>query len=168
MILLSCLFLLSISTDNKYLSQVIEEKKEEIEEIIPFIPEKEKELGTLTIPKINVIEKFYSQDSSQNTIEKHVSILYPSTFPSILILAAHSGSGNVAYFKDLNQLSINDEIYLTYENNNYQYIVENIWEEDKTGFIHIKRDNKNQLILTTCSPNHKDKQIIVNCTIKES
>lgn len=40
-----------------------------------------------------------------------------------------------------------------------------VWEEDKTGYIHVSKSNKKQLVLTTCSPNNTNKQLIVNSTL---
>ncbi len=135
------------------------------------IPKKE-EIDSVIIPKINLNQRLFPIDSPENTIEKSVAILKESTMPnqenSILILAAHSGTGGVAFFKELDKLEINDEIIIKYHNNTYIYQVKDIWEEKKNGFININKENKKQLILTTCSPNKKNKQLIINCTIKES
>lgn len=129
-------------------------------------------IGTLTIPKINIKEKLYQKDSSHNNIEEHVTILKESKMPneqdSIIFLAAHSGSGSKAYFNHLNQLTINDLIILTYNNQPITYIVKNIWEETKTGYIHVNKEPKPQLILTTCSPTNKNKQLIINSIKKET
>ena len=38
----------------------------------------------------------------------------------------------------------------------------------KNGYINITKNNYKQLILTTCSPEHKDKQLIINAKIKKS
>ncbi len=161
-ILLSALFLplsiMKISTDSPT--------------IIPIIEAKQEEIGTLVIDKIHIQEPLYPKDSSKNTIEEHVSILKESTLPdhenSTLILAAHSGTANVSFFKDLNQLEINDKVIIIYQNKTYQYLVKEIWKEKKNGYIHINKENKRQLVLTTCDPIQKNYQIIVSCIEKES
>ena len=53
-------------------------------------------------------------------------------------------------------------------NKQYIYIVKDIWEEPKNGYINVNKENKKQLILTTCSPTNSKKQLIVNCIEKES
>ena len=132
----------------------------------------EKPIGKLTINKIGINENLYKIDSPENTVEKHVTILKESTTPdennSIMIIAAHSGEGKIAYFEELDKLRINDEITLIYNNKKYTYQVNEIWEEKKNGYININRENKKQLVLTTCSPTKKDYQLVVNSIEKES
>lgn len=135
--------------------------------IIPI--KKEQPIGKLIIKKINLSEELYSINSPKNNIEEHVTILKQSEEPtqkdSSIFIAAHSGTGKIAYFKDLNKLKINDHIILVYKNITYTYIVKNIWEDKKDGTITIPKEQTNQLILTTCSPTKKDYQLIVNCIL---
>ena len=142
-----------------------------LEEIPTIIINKDDSIGTIIIHKINIKEPLYAINSSKNTIDQHVSILKESTSPkeenSTLILAAHSGTGGVAFFKDLKELQIKDEIDIIYENKKYTYTVKEIWKEKKTGYIHINKEIGKQLILTTCDPIEKEYQIIVNCIEKE-
>lgn len=130
----------------------------------------EKPIGKLLIPKISLEEELYSINSPNNNIEKHVTILSQSEDPSIenstMFIAAHSGTGHLAYFKNLDKLSINNEITLQYKNKTYTYIVKDIWEEKKTGTITVPVESVNQLILTTCSPSKDNYQLIINCIIK--
>lgn len=128
-------------------------------------------IGKLIINKINIMNDLYNIESKKNNVEENVTILKGSIEPendnSIMFLAAHSGTGNLAYFKNLNQLEIDDEIILIYKNISYDYRVESIWESEKDGNIEVPKLEKKQLILTTCSPNKNNKQLIINCTIKE-
>ena len=128
--------------------------------------------GTLIINKINLKEELFPINSEENTIEKHVSILKDSTYPeedkSLMIIAAHSGIGPIAYFQELNKLELNDEIILIIKNKKYIYKVKDIWEEKKNGYININKENTKQLILTTCSPNKEGYQLVINCIKKES
>ena len=68
--------------------------------------------GTIIINKINLNAELFPIDSNENTIEKHVTILKDSTYPekdnSLMIIAAHSGIGPIAYFQDLDTLELND------------------------------------------------------------
>lgn len=132
------------------------------------VNKKEMPIGYININKININEEFYNKNSAKNNIEEHVTILKESNYPNLLILAAHSGTGKIAYFEKLNQLNINDLIKIKIYNEEKIYIVNKIWEEQKNGKIHIDKTSNNQLILTTCSPNHKNKQLIISCIEKES
>lgn len=127
----------------------------------------EQPIGKLIINKINLKEDLYPISSKENNIEKHVTILSPSKEPSekntTIFIAAHSGTGQIAYFKDLNKLSINDQVTLIYNDITYTYKVKNIWEDKKIGTITVPKENTNQLILTTCSPTKENYQLIINC-----
>lgn len=153
LIIIGTFLSLTITNDTTHIK-----RKEEIEYII--------------IPKINLKRPLYPINSKENTIEKNIAILKESIMPndnnSILILAAHSGTGKIAYFEQLDQLTINDEIIIKYHNKNYIYQVKDIWEEKKNGFININKELKKQLVLTTCSPKKNNTQLIINCIIKES
>lgn len=130
----------------------------------------EQPIGYLIINKINLNKPLYKISSPKNNIEENVTILKESIKPneqnSIFFLAAHSGTGNIAFFNELDKLSINDEIILIYENIKYIYQVKDIWETTKDGNIEIIKEDKNQLILTTCSKTSQSKQLIINCIKK--
>ena len=123
--------------------------------------------GEIIIDKINLNEELFPINSNENTIERHVSILKNST-KELMIILAHSGTGPLAYFQELDKLEINDEIILIIENKKSIYKVKDIWEEKKNGYININKERKNQLILTTCSPNKEGYQLVINCIEKES
>ena len=95
------------------------------------------------------------------------TILKESILPNddkngIIFLAAHSGSGHLAYFKDLDKLQNGDNVIFTYNNVIYTYQVVDVFEEEKDGDIEISKSNSEQLVLTTCSPHNDDKQLIVD------
>lgn len=137
-----------------------------------IIKKQDSPIAKLTIKKLNLEEYLYDINSNENTIEKHITFLKESIFPneqnSIVFIAAHSGTGKIAYFQELDKLEINDKIQLLYNGKKYNYYVKEIWEEDKNGYINVNKDLENQLILTTCSPSKKNKQLIINCIEKES
>ena len=129
-------------------------------------------IGKIEIEKLKINENLYQINSQENNIDKHITILKESIMPekenSIVFIAAHSGTGKIAYFKNLDHLQKGDIIKLTINNKTYFYNVKEKWEKEKDGFINITKDKEKQLILTTCSPNNKKKQLIVNCIEKES
>ena len=126
---------------------------------------KEEYIGILTIPKIALREGFYQVDSPNNNVNNSVTLLKESIMPevsgSIIYLAAHSGSGNLAYFKNLNKLTENDIVTINYNKHEYHYIINNIYEMPKNGEITVNRNIKEDyLVLTTCS-NNKNMQLII-------
>jgi len=121
-------------------------------------------IAVLEIPKIN-LKRGLSQDKYYNNVNRNVEILKGSTMPNIskgnFILAGHSGSGRVAYFRNLNKLTIGDISYIYYGGIKYTYKVNNIYDIEKTGTATIIRDlNKTTLTMITCRHN-TNKQIVI-------
>lgn len=116
-------------------------------------------LMILEIPTIKLNEGIYDFDNDKNNIEKNVSILKYSSLPdndnSILLLAAHSGNADNAYFKNLYKLKYNDLINVYYNKNLYKYKVNNIYVISKNDDFFVKDFNKKTLILITCFDNYK-------------
>lgn len=132
----------------------------------------EKNIGFLKIDKINLNNKIYDINSKHNNIEENVTILKTSENlkdkNSLIVLAAHSGEGKIAYFNKLIELSEGDEIELKYYNETYIYVVDHIYEQEKNSYIKFSKKNESQLILTTCSIQNNKMQLIVEAKIKES
>lgn len=136
------------------------------------IPKQDSAIGRLIINKLNINQPLYDINHKKNNVEENVTILSgtiePSNDNSIIFLAAHSGTGKIAYFKNLDKLKAHDNITLIYKNKTYYYEVKNYWEIKKDGTITVPKEDKNQLILTTCSPTKDKYQLIINCIQKES
>lgn len=153
---------------------VIEEKsdienQEEVKQEIPI--NNIRYIGVLKINKIGLEKGLVDKTSSYNNVNQNIQILKESDMPNVdkgnLILAAHSGNGRVAYFRDLYKLQNGDEVNVYYEGINYVYEVVNIYDIDKTGEAHIIRNaSKTTLTLITCKYN-EEKQIIIICELKE-
>ena len=121
-------------------------------------------IGYLNIPKIDLNRGFYSISSSQNNVNKNIYVHPASTFPSDsnnLILAAHSGTSSISYFKNLYKLELEDDIYLEYNSIKYHYKIKDIYNVSKNGSVGL-RINKNvsTLTLITCTKNDKNSQTI--------
>ena len=116
------------------------------------------------IEKIGINKNLYNDE--HNNIEENITIIddiYDKDLKSnILILAAHSGKSKISYFERLNELKLNDIVYLEYKNKYIKYKVNKILIQNKIGSIKINKTNYNQLILTTCHPNLSNKQLIIN------
>ena len=122
-------------------------------------------IGILEIPKISLTRGLVSMNSSKNNVDYNIQIIKPSDYPDVqngnLILAAHSGSSSISFFKNLWKLSNDDEIYVHYNNKKYIYKIVKISYEPKTGEIAIYRDySKTCLTLVTCTKNDETKQTV--------
>lgn len=149
--------------------EVIEEEQEEVKQEIPI--NNIRYIGILKINKIGLERGLVDKTSSYNHVNQNIQILKESDMPNVdkgnLILAAHSGNGRVAFFRDLHKLELNDVVNVYYEGINYVYEIVNIYEIEKTGEAHIIRNaSKTTLTLITCKDN-EEKQIIIVCELKE-
>ena len=124
-----------------------------------------KYISKLIIEKINLKQGLVSYNSKYNNVEYNIQTLKGSSYPtkenSNLILASHSGSSSISYFKNLYKLQVNDEIKLEYKDKTYIYKINNIYTKPKTGNIAIYRDyDKTTLTLITCTRNNNKKQTV--------
>lgn len=128
-------------------------------------------IGIIKIPKINLVRGLVSPSSKYNYVDYNIQIIEGSDMPNVVngcfILAAHSGTARISYFKHLNKLSIGDNVSIDYANKTYKYQIVNIYEVEKTGKVTIKRDyDKSTLALITCKHN-TNKQIVVVANLME-
>jgi len=150
----------SIINDTPTTEESIEETQEEIKQVESY-----NYIGVLEIPKINFKRGFLDINDRNNNVNKNIQILENSTMPDIdgglLVIAGHSGSGRVAFFRNLDKLKKDDQIYIYYKNIKYIYEVINIYEETKDGDIAIPKISESSLVLTTCNQKDKTKQVVV-------
>ena len=144
-------------------NKVIEETEQVVEEQ-PVHVNYENYIGVLEIKKINLKRGFYSKTSRNNNVNRNIQILNESDMPNIengnVIIAGHSGSSYVSFFRNLNKLDLYDEAIIYFEGKQYNYQLKNKYEIDKTGQAVIKRNKeKNVLTLITCKHN-TNKQIV--------
>lgn len=126
----------------------------------------DKVLMNLSINKINVNNKIYEKDSALNHIDKNVFILKESDYPDknkgIVLLGAHSGTGEIAYFKNLNRISESDIIEIDYNKKKYRYRVINKYLDEKKDGISVNYNvKKNRLVLYTCNPKDKSNYLVI-------
>lgn len=127
-------------------------------------------IAMLKIPKINLERGLVDPSSKYNNVKYNVEIIKGSDMPDKengnLILAGHAGSARISYFRNLNKLSIGDDIFIFYNSKKYNYKVVNIYEVDKTGAVKIlRKSNKKTLTLVSCI-HQVDKQIVVIAEIE--
>lgn len=121
-------------------------------------------IGYLEIDKINLHLGFVSKDSVYNDVSKNIQLLDKSDYPDkengVVIIAGHSGSGPLAYFKDLHKLELNDKVNIYYNNTIYTYNLVDIYNVLKTGTVRIKKTSSKGLVLITCTYNDKTSQTV--------
>ena len=113
-------------------------------------------IGYLTIPKINFTKGFLDYRSSENNVDKNLLVIPESNYPDVdkgnFIIAGHSGTGWNSFFNDLYQLQLGDTAYITYKGKKYNYTIQNIYTQPKTGKLAIYRNyDKTTLTLITCT-----------------
>lgn len=126
------------------------------EQVVEEIEDLEHYIGYLEIPKIDFNRGFYSKNSTLNNVEVNIQVLSASNYPDVtngnLVIVGHSGDAYNSYFNDLKNLTIDDELIITYKNQKYIYKINNIYNVEKTGTVKIERDKrKNTLTLITCT-----------------
>lgn len=126
------------------------------EQVVEEIEDLEHYIGYLEIPKIDFNRGFYSKNSTLNNVEVNIQVLSASNYPDVtngnLVIVGHSGDAYNSYFNDLKNLTIDDELIVTYKNQKYIYKINNIYNVEKTGTVKIERDKrKNALTLITCT-----------------
>lgn len=122
-------------------------------------------IAVLKIPKIKLEKGLVVKNSKYNNINYGVEILKESDSPDVIngnvILAAHSGTANISYFRNLDKINVGDEASIIYNGKTYNYKFVKIYDIEKTGKAVIKRDNNTStLTLVTCKHN-TNKQIIL-------
>lgn len=125
-------------------------------------------VGNISIPKIDLKRGFVSKDSKYNNVNRNIYIVPESDYPDKdggnFILASHSGTSSISFFKNLYKLTLGDKVDITYNNKNYTYIITNIYTDLKDGDVAIKRNkNKTTLTLITCTRGDKTTQTIYIC-----
>lgn len=123
-------------------------------------------IAVLEIPTINLKRGLVDKTDKNNNVNRNITILKESDMPDVengnFILAGHSGTSRVAFFRYLNKVKENDLIFIYYKNIKYTYKVVHTHLEVRDGDIDIVRNkNKTSLTLTTCSQEKKGNQIVI-------
>ena len=139
---------------------IVEEVKEEKQDSTFWVDYK----AILEIPKINLKKGMVESTKNFSSINYAISIDKSSNYPNEegnFILYAHSGNSKIAYFRNLNKLNVNDEVFVYYEGVKYSYQIINKYEIEKTGKMEVIRDSKRKLItMVTCISN-TNKQVVL-------
>lgn len=146
--------------------EIIETPQKEIEEEKPVSKEKIDYIAVLEIPKIKLKRGIVDKNSSYNNVNRNIYTLKETTMPdeednSHIMLASHSGNSYISYFKNLNKLNLNDEVYFFYKNNKYVYKVIKKYEVEKTGTVKLSKKNSSDITLITCVSGTNNQIVLV-------
>ena len=124
----------------------------------------------LQIDKIGLKRELFTINSKNNDVNRNILVHEMSVFPgdevSHVILAAHSGVGRNAYFKDLYKLEKNDEIKLYYDGYLWYYEIIKIEYQDKTGVLYLLEKDEDMITLITCTKGDNETQTIYYGVLK--
>jgi len=139
-----------------------ETKSKEKQEVIDYI-------AVLEIPKIKLKRGLVSTDSYLNNVNYNIEIIKPFSMPDEkygnMILASHSGSSRVAFFDDLDLLSLKDDIYIYYNQKKYHYKVINEFERFNDGTMLVPKNPRETILtLVTCSKKNDENQLYIVAT----
>lgn len=119
----------------------------------------------LEIPSIDLKQGVVDSTKNFSSINYAISVDKNSNYPNELgnfILYAHSGNSYISYFRKLNRVNINDDIYVYYQGTKYHYIIKNKYDIEKTGKAKvISRKDDKYITLITCNQDKKGYQIVV-------
>ncbi|HIU22880.1 MAG TPA: sortase [Candidatus Fimihabitans intestinipullorum] len=144
----------------------IVESTADIQETHEESSEKVSYAGILEIPSIHLKRGFVSKGSSQNKVSRNITILKESSMPDAengnFILAAHSGTAAISYFKNLEKVKVGDLVYVTYRGKKYTYQIDHQYRVPKTGELNIYRDrSKRTITLITCASDNDVEQVVM-------
>lgn len=163
LLFLTFTFFILVPKTNNFL----EEQK--VEEFIatPLVEEQNDDvyIGVLEIPSIKLKRGFYALTSKNNKVSKNIQMIETSVMPNVLfgnlILASHSGSSNISFFKNLDKLKMNAMAFVYYHNQKFQYVLVDKYNEEKDGNILVKRKkSQTNLTLITCDKKDQTAQTV--------
>ncbi len=141
--------------------EVIEEKQEQ----------KINYTAVLEIPSINLKRGVVDSTKNFNSINYAISVDKNSNYPDKegnFILYAHSGNSSIAYFKNLNKVEIDDEVYVYYKGVKYKYKIFTKYDIEKTGKAEVLFSNTEKYItLITCNQNKTGYQVVLTGILKD-
>ena len=147
--------------DEEIITENDVQKKESIKKEINYT-------AVIEIPSVNLKRGVVDSTSNFNSINYAISVDKNSNYPEgNFILYAHSGNSSISYFKNLNKVEINDEVYIYYNGVKYEYKIFDKYDIEKTGKAEVYLTNTEKYItLITCSQEQKNRQIVLIGNLK--
>lgn len=122
---------------------------------------KEEIIGTLEIPKINLVGPI-KDGSDSNVLRDYIGHIEETPiYDGNVGLAAHNRGNKYSYFAKLNELVKGDKITYKTKFGEAYYTVNKITEIDEKDWSLLEDTEKNKLTLITCIKNKRTKRLCV-------
>ena len=119
----------------------------------------------IEIPTIDLKQGVVDSTKNFSSINYAISVDKNSNYPNEsgnFILYAHSGNSYISYFRKLNKVNINDNVYIYFNGVKYHYVIYDKYDIEKTGKAKvITSKSDNYITLITCNQDKKGYQIVV-------
>lgn len=119
----------------------------------------------IEIPTIDLKQGVVDSTKNFSSINYAISVDKNSNYPNEsgnFILYAHSGNSYISYFRKLNKVNINDNVYIYFNGVKYHYVIYDKYDIKKTGKAKvITSKSDNYITLITCNQDKKGYQIVV-------
>ena len=128
--------------------------------------------AVLEIPSISLKRGVVDSTKNFKSINYAISVDKNSNYPNEngnFILYAHSGNSNIAFFRNLTKVNINDDVYIFYNGIKYHYVIFDKYDIQKTGKAKVIASNvKNYITLITCNQKRNGYQTVLVGELTES
>ena len=136
--------------------------EEQVTEVMAITEEDKNVIGYISIEKIG-LEKAPIADGTENKIINNYVGHFTNTayLDGNVCLCSHNRGSKAAYFGELKNLSVGDEItYITkYETKKYE--IQEIKKIEETDFSVLEETEENKITLITCVENQKNLRLCV-------
>ena len=115
----------------------------------------------LEIPKINLKQIVNKTVNDYKNLDYSLVYYNNNNYNKKIIIFGHSGMGYGTYFNRLDNLSINDTIYLYKNNYKITYKVNKIYHIKENNLSVLNIDDSKELYLITCVKYDKSKRLVI-------
>lgn len=108
-------------------------------------------IGTLTIPKINLVEVKICESVELETLAHSIGHFENTNiYNGNVGLASHNSGTKANYFADINKLELGDEIYYKTRYGTKKYMVDSITQIKSDDWSKLEQTEDNTITLITC------------------
>ena len=169
-------YLFNLVTDRN--EKVLEDNKlsNTFKEMVSYqeVDDNHKYDAILSIPKIKLKKGIYSINDINNDVDSNIMIhsktTYPNSYPSNVILIAHSGISKKAYFDDLKFLDNDSLVEFYYDHIKYVYKIDHHYFVEMTGKVELDYDKSKikslDRLYEIIDNNRRMKDVLTKTTIK--